>query len=142
MVRIVALMAVAALAATPAAALAAAPAATPAQSLLGTPPQQQAPAPAQEPAQQQAPAQQPQTTTERGSLSGAQVLLIALAVVALIGGIWFAIARDARRATAGRVRAADAELLGGRGGSATRAARRSRKLSAAEKQRRKRGRAH
>jgi len=140
MVRIVALMVVAALAATPAAALAASTSApSPAQSLLGTPP---ATTPTQEqPVQQQAPAQQTQTTVDSGSISGPQVILIALAVVALIGGIWVAISRDARRATAGRVRSADPELLGGRGGSATRAARRSRKLSAAEKQRRKRGRA-
>lgn len=138
MVRIVALIVVAVLAAAPAAALGAAQAPTPAQSLLGVPPST---TPAQEQPVQQAPAQQApaqQTEADSGSISGAQVVLIGLAVVALIGGIWFVIARDARRATAGRVRTADAEV---RGGSATRAARRSRKLSAAEKQRRKRGRA-
>lgn len=140
MARIVALIVVAALAGAPAVAVAAVQQPTPAQSLLQGAAETQPPeAPATQP--QQAPATTT-TTTESGSLSGVQVLLIAVAVVALIGGIWIVIARDAKRATAGRTRPVDAELLGGRGGSATRAARRSRKLSAAEKQRRKRGRAH
>lgn len=130
MARFVALMVVAALAGAPAAAAS--------NPLLPQPaPQQQQPAPA--PAQpQQAPTQ---TTADSGSLSGTQVLLIVIAVAALIGGIWLVIARDARRMTAGRARSSDGELLGGRGGSATRAARRSRKLSADERKRRKRGRA-
>ncbi|MGN6189057.1 MAG: hypothetical protein ACTHOE_09170, partial [Conexibacter sp.] len=87
------------------------------------------------PAQTQAP--QPQTQADNGSLGGAEVLLVAIGVVALIGGIWFVIARDAKRVTAGRVPSAD----GGLGRGATRASRRGRRLSAAERRRRKRGRA-
>jgi hypothetical protein len=68
-------------------------------------------------------------------------VLVGLGVVVLIGGIWAVIARDARRATGGRVRNADGALPGGCGSSATRAARRSRRLSAEERRRRKRGRA-
>jgi len=132
MARFVALMAVAALAVAPAAAVAAS------NPLLPAPaPQQQAPqqAPAPAPAQTQAPVQ---NTDPNGSLAGWQVVLIGLGVIALIGGIWIVIVRDAKRATAGRVRAADAAP---RGASATRAGRRSRKLSAEERRRRKRGRA-
>ena len=129
MARIVALMAVAVLAATPAAALAAGGA----RSLLQDTATQHQPAPAPV---QTTPAQQP-TRVESGSIGARETLLIALGVVALIGGIWFAIARDARRATAGRLPSqADA-----RGGSATRAARRGRRLSAEERKRRRRGRA-
>ena len=137
MARIVALLIVAVIAAAPAAALAAATA-DPAQS-----PFQQAPAPTQDqvggqpvqPAQTQSPQQQ--TSADEGSVSGKEALLIGVGIVALIGGIWVVIARDAKRATAGRVSAAD----GGLGGSATRASRRGRRLSAAERRRRKRGRA-
>jgi len=136
MARIVALLVIAVLAAAPAAGLAAATT-DPTQS----PFQQQAPAPTQNqvgevPAQTQAPATQ--TSADNGSISGWDGLLIGAGIVALIGGIWFVIARDAKRATAGRVPAADSGL----GGSATRASRRSRRMSAAERKRRKRGRAH
>jgi Ni/Co efflux regulator RcnB len=140
MARIVAIVVVAALAAAPAAAPAAprggtqrqAPA--PQQSLLqDTAPQQQAPAPVQQAPQQ--------TEVDSGTIGGGQLLLIGAVIVALIGGIWFVIARDARRVTAGRVRTDDGELGAGRGGSPTRAARRGRRLSAEERRRRKRGRA-
>jgi hypothetical protein len=123
MARIVAIMVVAVLAAMPAAA-AAAPA-----------PQQQSPV------QQQpvpAPAPQPVPGPESTTFGPGTLLLIGLVIAALIGGIWFVIARDARRATAGR---GHAQPGGDAGRSATRSARRSRKPSAAERQRRKRGRA-
>ena|SRR5437763_15573308 len=139
MVRIVALLVLAALAATPAAALAAAPA-------QQQPLQQQAPAPSQNQVGEQtaptpAPAPTTQTQADTSSFGARDALLVAAAIVALIGGIWFVIARDAKRATAGHVRPADSALGDGRGGSATRSARRSRRLSADERKRRKRGRA-
>jgi len=133
MARIVALMAVAVLAATPAAALAAGGA----RSLLQDNAAQQQPAPAPV---QTTPVPQP-TRVESGSIGARETLLIALGVVALIGGIWFAIARDARRATAGRLPSQADAPGSGRGGSATRAARRGRRLSAEERRRRRRGRA-
>ena len=139
MARIVALLVLAAFSAIPAAALGAAPAQQ--QSPL-----QQAPAPTQEQVGAQttpapAPAQTSQTEADSGSIGTRDGLLIAAGIVALIGGIWFVIARDAKRATAGHVRTADSALGEGRGGSATRSARRSRRLSADERKRRKRGRA-
>jgi hypothetical protein len=144
MVRIVALVAVVALAAMPAAALAApgdsqqAPAPAVQEQPLLQNPVQEAPPAATTPAP--APVQQ---TEADGTIGRGQLVVIALVIVGLIGGIWFAIARDARKATAGRTHAhaAGSEDAAGRGGSATRAARRSRKPSAAERQRRKRGRA-
>ena len=111
------------------------------------------PAPAQQAPAQQAPAQQaptptpvaPTTTGNGGGISNGQVALLSLAAVALIAGIWMVIVRDARRATAGRVRTGrsrrDDDGAVRTGGSATKASHRSRKLSAAEKQRRKRGKA-
>lgn len=140
MARIVAIVVLAALAATPAAALAKGGPPEPQQS-----PFQQAPAQSQnqvgeQPEPTPAPAPTTQTTVDDGSLSARETLLIGLGIAALIGGIWFVISRDARRATGGRVRAAGAPS-DGRGGSATRAAHRSRKLSAEERRRRKRGRA-
>jgi hypothetical protein len=130
MARIVALMTVAVLAAAPAATAAA---------VDGPPepqgsPFQQAPAPSQnqvgeQPGQTEAP---PQTPVDDGSVGGREALLIAVGIIALIGGIWFVIARDAKRATVGRVPAT---------GGATRASRRGRRPSAAERKRRKRGRA-
>jgi hypothetical protein len=144
MTRIAALLAVLALAAAPAAApvVSSASAAGIAQQQQEQPGgqllQDSATQPAPQP--QQAPAQQT-TELDSGSIGWGDLLLIGLGIVALIGGIWFVIARDARRATAGRVRTGDAELGGGRGGSATRAARRTRRLSAEERRRRKRGRA-
>jgi hypothetical protein len=141
MARIVATMVVVALAAMPAGALGATGAgltpqpAAPEQPLLQNQ-VQEAPAPAP------APAPGPPSAAE-SRIGPAELLLVGLAVAALIGGIWFAISRDARRATAGRLRtqAAGGDAGLGGGGSATRAARRSRKLSAAERRRRKRGRA-
>jgi glucose/arabinose dehydrogenase len=139
MARIVALLVLAALTATPSAALGA----TATQDQQS--PFQQAPAQTQDqqPAAQTTPAPAPVTQTEvdSGSLSTRDGLLIAVGIAALIGGIWFVIARDAKRATAGHVRTTDSALGDGRGGSATRSARRSRRLSSAERKRRKRGRA-
>jgi glucose/arabinose dehydrogenase len=140
MLRIVALLVLAALAAPPAAALAAAPA-------QQQPLQQQAPAPSQNQAGEQTttptptPAPTTQTQADSSSFGKRDLLLVAAGIVVLIGGIWFVIARDAKRATAGHVRPADSALGEGRGGSATRSARRSRRLSADERKRRKRGRA-
>lgn len=143
MVRIAALLAVTALTALtamPAAALAAAPA-------QQQPFQQQAPAPSQNQVGEQtttpapAPAPTTQTQADTSSFGARDVLLVVVGIVALIGAIWFVIARDAKRATAGHVRPADSALGEGRGGSATRSARRSRRLSADERKRRKRGRA-
>jgi hypothetical protein len=111
---------------------------------------QQQPAPAPVPTQDQvgaqttpapAPAQTSQTEADSGSLGARDALLVAAGIAALIGGIWFVIARDARRATAGHVRTVDSAVGDGRGGSATRSARRTRRLSADERKRRKRGRA-
>ena len=139
MARIVALVVVAVLAAAPAAGVAAIPPPEPQQS-----PFQQTPAPTQNAVGEQplpaapAPTQQ---TVDNGSLDGRETLLIAVGVVALIGGIWFVISRDAKRVTAGRLPSRDDPLAAGRGGSATRAARRSRRLSTEERRRRKRGRA-
>ena len=82
-----------------------------------------------------------QTQLDDGSIGAREALLIAVGIVALIGGIWFVIARDAKRVTAGRVRTADGAL--GEAAAAARRApsRRSRRLSADERRRRKRGRA-
>jgi hypothetical protein len=142
MVRIVALLAllVLALAAMPAGALAAAPA------QQQSPLQQQVPAPSQNQAGAQTtpapvPAPTTQTQADTSSFGARDALLVAAGIVALIGGIWFVIARDAKRATAGHVRTSDSALGEGRGGSPTRSARRSRRLSADERKRRKRGRA-
>ncbi|MFL5817227.1 MAG: hypothetical protein ACJ76L_06455 [Conexibacter sp.] len=141
MARIVALLVLAAFAATPSSALGK----TAAQEQQ-SPFQQQAPAPTQDQVGAQttpapAPAQTSQTEADSGSLSTRDGLLIAVGIVALIGGIWFVIARDAKRATAGHIRTSDSGLGDGRGGSATRSARRNRRLSADERKRRKRGRA-
>jgi hypothetical protein len=139
MARIAALLVLAALAAMPAAALGADPVQP--QSPL----QQQAPAPTQNQVGEQTtptPAPASQTEANSGSIGTRDLLLIAAGIVALIGGIWFVIARDAKRVTAGHVRtAADGALGEGRGGSATRSSRRNRRLSADERKRRKRGRA-
>jgi len=136
MARIVALLVVALLAAAPAAALAAAPPDPTQSPFQQAPPQNQI---EEQPTETQAPSTPApqQTQFNDGSISGFQAVLIGIGIVALIGGIWFVIARDAKRVTAGRVPAADGAL----GRSATRAARRSRRLSAEERRRRKRGRA-
>jgi hypothetical protein len=139
MARIAALLVIAVFAAAPAAALAAQPPdptqspfqqTAPQNQIEEQPGETQAPAPA--------PAPQQQAQLDDGSIGGKELLLIGAGIVALIGGIWFVIARDAKRVTAGRVPAADG---GSVGRSATRASRRSRRLSAAERKRRKRGRA-
>jgi len=85
-----------------------------------------------------------------GDLGGGVVIGIGIAVVALIGGIWFAITRDARRAAPQHRRphtartepdAAARATPGSRGRHATRVAARGRKHSKQEQKRRKRGRA-
>jgi hypothetical protein len=133
MARIVALMAVALLAAAPAAVLAAAPPEPQQSPFQQAPPQNQV---GEQPVPTQAPA--PQTQVDDGSIGAKETLLIAAGIVALIGGIWFVIARDAKRVTAGRVHTADSSLGGA---STTRASRRTRRLSAAERKMHKRGRA-
>ena len=134
MARLVVLVIVSALAVTPAAALSA-------------PAAQQQPVAEQallqnQVGEQPAPAPQPvQPAVEDGRIGRGELLLIGLAIVVLLGAIWLVISRDARRATAGRLRTRDGERGSDRSGSGTRAARRTRRLSAAERQRRKRGRA-
>jgi Tfp pilus assembly protein FimV len=140
MARIVAMMVVVALAAMPAGALAGTgealtPQVAPEQPLLQNQ-AQEAPQPAPAPA----PALPPSEAESR--IGPGELVLVALVIVVLLGGIWYAISRDARRATRGRVHPQPVAGEGlGAGGSATRAARRTRKLSAAERRRRKRGRA-
>ncbi len=134
MARIVALLVVAVLAAAPAAGLAAA-LPDPTQAPFEQAPSQTQNQVGEEPTQTQAPPQQ--ADLDDTAVGAREALLIGVGIVALIGGIWFVIARDAKRVTAGRVPAADSS----RGTSATRASRRSRRLSAAERRRRKRGRA-
>ncbi|HEX7292481.1 MAG TPA: hypothetical protein VF250_15285 [Conexibacter sp.] len=135
MARIVALIVAATLAAAPAAGLAAAPP-DPTQSPFQQAPSQNQVGEQPEPTPTPAPRE-----VDDGSIGGREALLIGVGVVALIGGIWVVISRDAKRATAGLVRSGDGALGEGRGGSATRAARRTRRLSAAERRRRRRGRA-
>jgi len=132
MARIVALLVVAVLAAAPAAALAEVPPPDPTQSPFQQAPQQNQIG--ETPLETRAPQQ---TQVDDGSIGGREGVLIGIGIVVLIGGIWFVIARDAKRATGGRVPAADSSF----GASPTRAAHRSRRLSSAERKRRKRGRA-
>jgi hypothetical protein len=135
MARIVTLLIVAVLAAAPAAGLAAAPADPTQPPTFEQTPSQSQNLVGEEPTQTQAPPRP--ADLDDTSVGGREALLIGVGIVALIGGIWFFIARDAKRVTAGRVPAADS----GSGRSATRASRRSRRLSTAERRRRKRGRA-
>jgi hypothetical protein len=134
MLRLAAIVAVAvALAAMPAAALAVQNPFLP-QPQTQAPPEQPAPAPAPAPTQEDEP----------GDLSGATVVVAANGLAARFGVIWVMIIRDARRATAGRSRVrtsrTDPDLAGGaRGGNRTQP--RGRRLSPAERRRRKRGRA-
>jgi uncharacterized protein HemX len=83
----------------------------------------------------------PTTTSGSSSLSGSAAAVIAIAALVLIAGISFFIWRDARRRAPVRHRtaAATAGGDGGRAGSKQRA--KTRKLSPAERKRRKRGRA-
>jgi hypothetical protein len=107
-------------------------------------PQQEAPQGAQEPVpQQQAPVQQAPTTSADTGIGSGTILLVVIGLIALVGGIWVVIMRDARRATEGRVRVrtsrTDDPDVARRSGS--RPPPRSRKPSPAERRRRKRGRA-
>ena len=82
------------------------------------------------------------TATSAGSgsgLTGSSVIIIAIGAAVVLGGISFYIWRDARRRAPARVRAAGPIGEGRRAGSKQRA--KPRKLSAAERKRRKRGRA-
>src|SRR5829696_5208827 len=123
-------MLVVVLAAMPVAAVAA-PAPQP-NPFLPQPQQEEVP---QNQAPQQAPvAPAPTSVQDDGGLSSGTATLGIIVAIRLIGGIWFVIARDARRATAGRVRVhtsrtddPDAQRRGG-----TRPPPRSRKPSPAE----------
>jgi hypothetical protein len=84
-----------------------------------------------------------QTTATAGSgsgFSGSSTLIIAIGAIVVLGGISFFIWRDARkRAPKGHRLTAPIDVEGRRAGSKPKP--KSRKLSAAEKRRRKRGRA-
>lgn len=79
------------------------------------------------------------TTTGGGSLGGGSIVAIAIGALVLLGGISFFIWRDARRRAPVRHRAAMAGPGDPRPGS--KRPPKPRKLSAAERRRRKRGRA-
>jgi hypothetical protein len=139
MARLVALVAVVALAATPAAALAQE------NPFLPQQPQQQAPP---DPVAPVAPAP-PSTSGGGDGFSSGAALLVGAIVVALIGGIWIAIARDARASAPRRQRRhsarvnpdADDRRTPGAAGRHRSKPPRHRKPSRAERKRRKRGRA-
>lgn len=80
------------------------------------------------------------TSTSGGSLGGGSIVAISVGALVLLGGISFFIWRDARRRAPVRRRMAAATAgEGGRSGSKQRG--KPRKLSPAERRRRKRGRA-
>jgi hypothetical protein len=79
------------------------------------------------------------TSTSGGSLGGTSVVAIAVGAIVLLGGICFFIWRDARRRAPVRRPAVATSGDGSRSGSRQRA--KPRKLSPAERRRRKRGRA-
>jgi uncharacterized protein HemX len=78
------------------------------------------------------------TSSSGGGLSGVDAILIAVIAIGVLAGIWMFVIRDARRQSAG-VNLDDDPFLEKRKGSQAPA--KSRKLSAAERKRRKRGRA-
>ena len=78
------------------------------------------------------------TNTSGGGFSGTDAVLIAIGALVVLGGISFFIWYDARRRAPVRQRPAEA-IAGGPGGSRPKP--KSRKLSPAEKRRRKRGKA-
>jgi hypothetical protein len=80
----------------------------------------------------------PTTNTSGGTLTGTDAILIAVGALVVLGGIAFFIWYDARRRAPVRQRTAEA-TAGGPGG--TRPRPKNRKLSPAERRRRKRGRA-
>jgi hypothetical protein len=73
-------------------------------------------------------------------LTGTEGLLIGIGALALLGGVGLFIWRDSRRHAGVRQSYTAAEALGG-GRSGSKAPQKSRKLSQAERRRRKRGRA-
>jgi hypothetical protein len=73
-------------------------------------------------------------------LTGTEGLLIGIGALALLGGVAIFIWRDSRRHAGVRQSYTAAEALGG-GRSGSKAPQKSRKLSQAERRRRKRGRA-
>ena len=79
------------------------------------------------------------TSTSGGGLGGGSVVAIAIGAIVLLGGISLFIWRDARRRAPVRHRAALAAGDGSRSGSKARG--KPRRLSPAERRRRKRGRA-
>lgn len=79
------------------------------------------------------------TSTGSGSLSGTDAVVIGIGAVLILGGISFYIWRDARRRAPVRQRAATAAAGGDPG--ARQRPQKARKLSPAERRRRKRGRA-
>jgi hypothetical protein len=79
------------------------------------------------------------TPTSGGSLSGGGIVAIAIGALVILGGISLYIWRDARRRAPARHRAVSAR--GGEGGRAATKRVKPRKLSPAERRRRKRGRA-
>jgi predicted PurR-regulated permease PerM len=93
-------------------------------------------------------ATQPQTTTVAatttssgsGGLSGSGALVIGLVAFGLLAGIVFFVFRDSRRHATARTHSVGAGLPGHTPGG-SKAAHKTRKLSAAERKRRKRGRA-
>jgi hypothetical protein len=84
----------------------------------------------------------PSTSSSGGGLSGGSAIAIAIGAVVVLTGISFFIWRDARRRAPVRRRAAAATAgAGGRGKPGAKQRGKPRKLSPAERRRRKRGRA-
>ena len=79
------------------------------------------------------------TTAGGGGLSGGAAVAIGIGALVVLGGISLFIWRDARRRAPVRQRALDADGVPGRAGSKART--KPRRLSPAERRRRKRGRA-
>jgi hypothetical protein len=99
-------------------------------------------APATTPAPTPAPAPVPTQTQQQngGGVDNGQLLALAAGALALIAVIWMVIVRDARKTAGTRARTRVARS-GGEVPSPTRRSAKSRKLSPAERRRRKRSRA-